>query len=172
MNDLEKALPASVSDAIAKARDAGRTDVAEFLALRASNDLIRTAAIGWLFDAVIEVASRAQASYPMLLIDRVEPHYFRLRGAELTGLLLEIRLGIRRLTVEAGWTRGPDDGFMRGGALAMAKFTHFGLPSQNIELLLLKGEDSPAWHLAGVAEGTAIFQAEDITGQFDLFMDV
>ncbi|HKX83207.1 MAG TPA: hypothetical protein VJL58_03215 [Pyrinomonadaceae bacterium] len=170
VNELEHAWPELLAEAIAKARHSGRTDVADFLALRASNDLIRVAAVKWLFDSMIEVASRAQSSFPMLSIEREEPHSFRLRGADLTGSLLELRLGVRCLTLEAGWTRKPNDGFMRGGALAFAKLTHFGLPRHNIELLLLKTEASPSWNIAGTTEGDAPFDIANIEQQFELFI--
>lgn len=171
MNELEDAWPALIGDAIAKARDLGRTEIADFLTLRASNDLIRVTAIKWLFDSMIEIASKSQAEFPGIKIEREEPHTFRLRGADLTGALLEVRLGVRCLTIQAGWTRGPKDGFMRGGALAFAKFTHLGLPRQNVELLLLRSEDLPAWNITGSTEGTAVFDVANLQEQFDLFMD-
>jgi hypothetical protein len=170
VNELEHAWPELLAEAVAKARSSGREDIADFLALRASNDLIRAAAVKWLFDSMIEVASRAQGAFPMLSIEREEPHSFRLRGAELTGSLLELRLGVRCLTLEAGWTRNPNDGFMRGGALAFAKLTHFGLPRHNIELLLLKTDESPSWNIAGVTEGDAQFETANIEQQFELFI--
>ena len=56
-------------------------------------------------------------------MENENPHNFRLRGANLVGSLLRVRQGVRCLTVEAGWTRTPNDGFMRGGALAIARIT-------------------------------------------------
>jgi hypothetical protein len=170
MNELEKAWPELIADAVARARGAGRHDMADFLALKGSNDLIRTAAIKWLFDSIIEVASRAQSKFPMLTIDREEPHSFGYRGARVTGSILRMRLGVRCLTVEAGWTRTPNDGFMRGGALAFAKITHFGMPKQNVELLLLKGDNAPAWNIV-TGDDNGVFESAAVEEHFAIFME-
>ena len=50
MNELEKVRAQKLGEALEKAKAEGRTDVAEYLALKASNDAIRTASINWLVD--------------------------------------------------------------------------------------------------------------------------
>ena len=170
MNELDEIWPDLLADAIAKARDSGRGDVADFLALRASNDLLRTAAVTWLFDSMIEIASRAQGKYPNLTIEREEPHSFRHQGANLTGSLLELRLGVRCLTIEAGWTRLPQDGFMRGGALAFAKITHLGLPKQSMDIGLINTNAGPQWKFVGDSS-TNGFETADIKKHFAVFLD-
>lgn len=170
MNELDEIWPALLADAAAKARDAGRSDVADFLALRASNDLIRSAAVKWLFDSMIEVASRAQAKFPMLTIEREEPHSFRLHGAGLTGSLLELRLGVRRMTLEAGWTRGPKDGFMHGGSLAFARIAHFGMPKQGVDLSLIRSDAEPQWKVLADDRKTSVFEAADFEEHFAIFL--
>ena len=54
---------------------------------------------------------------------------------------------MRCLTVEAGWTRTPADGFMRGGMLAFARFRHFGRPKQGMEAALYRSGNSPVWRV-------------------------
>ena len=67
----------------------------------------------------------------------------------MVGSLVRVRFGIRSLTVEAGWTRLPSHGFMRGGALAAARLTHFGLPKSGSELELIKSGATAIWRVAG-----------------------
>jgi hypothetical protein len=165
MNELDEAWPELIDDAIARARATGRHDVADFLALKNSNDMIRAAAIKWLFDSMIEIASKAQADLPMLKIEREEPYTFSKREASLTGSKLELRLGVRCLTIEAGWTRKPGDGFMREGALAVAKISHFGMQRENVELKLLKGDAAPEWFIAD-----QVFRAAALEQHFAIFL--
>ncbi|MGI8493966.1 MAG: hypothetical protein ACR2L1_01470, partial [Pyrinomonadaceae bacterium] len=64
------------------------------------------------------------------------------------------RSGVRSLTVETGWTRTPSDGFMRGGSLAHARISHFGMSKANAELLLIRQNgDLPYWFLPGATGG-------------------
>ncbi len=51
------------------------------------------------------------------------------------------------MTLEAGWTRTPADGFMRGGALAVARITHLGMSKANAELVLQRPGDAPVWNM-------------------------
>lgn len=169
MDELDEMWPELLANAIAKANDSGRGDVADFLALRASNDLIRNTAVKWLLDSMIEVASRAQAEFPNLKIEREHPYSFRHRGADLTGSLLELRLGVRCLTIEAGWTRLPKDGFMRGGALAFARIAHFGMPKAGACLSLLKTESGAAWTI-DEDDTRPVFETADVIGHFSLFL--
>jgi hypothetical protein len=149
MNELDEAWSEVLAGAIANAKSSGREDVADFLALKQSNDAIRKTAVEWLFNSIIEIASEASRDNPHILIERESPHEFEVNRAPRAGALIRVRFGIRYLTVEAGWTRTPSHGFMRGGALAAARITHFGRPKDGVELMLLHKEDAPAWHSLG-----------------------
>ena len=48
MGELDEAWAAALSEAEQRARLAGRKDVAEYLSLKNSNDLIRKAGVEWL----------------------------------------------------------------------------------------------------------------------------
>jgi hypothetical protein len=145
MNELDEAWSEMLAAATANAKSSGREDVAEFLALKQSNDAIRKTGVEWLFNSIIEIASEESRDNPHILIEREAPHEFEFNRATMAGALIRVRFGIRHLTVEAGWTRTPSHGFMRGGALAAARVTHFGRPKAGVELtLLLKGE-APEW---------------------------
>lgn len=145
MNDPDQGWHELLAMKIEQARSSGRHDIADYLTLRQSNDAIRHAAVNWLFDSFIEFAMEANRRQPAVLVEREEPHEFDFRGARMVGSLVRVRFGVRNLTVEAGWTRAPSHGFMRGGALAVARLTHFGLPKSGVELELLKGDASAIW---------------------------
>ncbi len=159
-----------ISAAITAARNTGRSDIADYLTLRAANDTIRLAGIQWLFDNLIGFAAEANRVNAAVEIERFDPHSFDLRGARLTGSKIQIRLGVRCLSVEAGWTRSPGDGFMRGGALAAAKLTHFGISRSNVELLLIKGEAAPHWRQVADGKATLDFELDGLARHFKIFV--
>jgi hypothetical protein len=155
MDELEDAWSQMLAGAIANARSSGRGDVAEYLQLKLTNDLIRQTSVDWLFNSLIELASEENRRNPMIVIEREEPHEFAFSGARMAGELIRVRLGVRFMTLEAGWTRRPEHGFMRGGALAAARITHFGIPAETTELSLIRTDDAPVWNNSnGDAFGT------------------
>ena len=166
MNELDEAWAEMLAGAIRNARASGREDVADYLALKQTNDLIRQTSVTWLFDSLIEIAADATRSNPSLKIEREEPHEFAFQNARMAGGLLIISLGVRRLTVEAGWTRLPSHGFMRKGALAAARITHFGMPKAGADLVLMRQGEVPAWT---IVEGDH-FDVECLRQHFSIFM--
>lgn len=145
MNELDDAWSQMLAGAIANAKASGRDDVADYLTLKHTNDLIRQASVDWLFDSFIEIASEANRRNSSITIEREDPHEFQFGNARMAGGLLRIRLGVRSLTIEAGWTRLPAHGIMRGGSLAAARLSHFGLPKSGVELTLARLGDAPVW---------------------------
>lgn len=134
-------------------------DVAEYLRLKATNDAIRNAGVGWLFDTIIEIAGREMRTRPQLNIELVEPHSFKHGNSNMVGRLASFRLGVRCLTVEAGWARTPSDGIMRRGSLAVARFSHFGEPKHGAELRFVHGESLPNWlDTDGIAANGIFFE--------------
>ena len=146
MNELDEAWSHMLADAIANARASGRGDVADYLALKQANDSLRQAAVDWLFNSFIEIASEANRNNSSITIEREEPHEFEFNRGTMSGSLVRIRLGVRSITVAAGWTRTPSHGFMRGGALAAARINHFGLPKADDDLVLVLQGDRPGWN--------------------------
>lgn len=170
MNELDSVWSQMLASAIENANAAGRADIVEYLTLRAANDLLRNTGIDWLFDSFTALAMEETPFRPSLAVERVEPHNFPYRGANAVGTLLSIRQGVRCLSVEAGWTRTPTDGFMRGGALAAARIRHFGMSEANSELALLKTDGGPEWMaLVGDVAGQP-FRVEDIRRHFAVFL--
>lgn len=170
MNELDEMWSAMLAQASEKARASDRHDVADYLDLKASNDMIRRASVQWLFDTLIQHAAATNRANTAVTIERAEPHSFSHRGANLVGSVLSFRYGVRCLTVEAGWTRTPSDGFLRGGALAFARFRHFGMPKANIEVALFGSEKSPVWKVFSDNGAGPDIHSDDLKGHIALLI--
>lgn len=147
MSELEDVWTKMLSEARQRARGSDRHDVADYLDLKASNDLVRHTSVTWLIDTLIQHAASTNRSHSAVIIERTEPHNFAYRGANMVGTSIALRYGVRCLTVDAGWTRTPADGFMRGGMLAFARFRHFGLPKAGMQAALFRSGDQPVWRV-------------------------
>ena len=149
MGELDEAWAAALSEAERRARLAGRKDVVEYLALKNSNDLLRTAGVDWLVDRFTISAGEANRAGASIQISKQEGQRFRTGNSTMVGPLLTLTNGVRTLYVEAGWPRTPSDGFVRGGGLACANIRHMGIRSASEELLLAKlNTGAPAWKSA------------------------
>src|SRR2546423_661687 len=83
-------------------------------------------------------------------------------------ILLRLQFGLRALTVEAGSPRTPSDGFIRGGALAVARIGHFGLKQRNAELALRQTDDLPEWFVLANGKKESRFQKDDLRHHFEI----
>ena len=142
-NELWSDLPDEIVDF---AKTLARIDLTDLMSLKASNDAIRQRAVDWMVGVFSELAGQLNRRNIPIEIDRHEPHNFSAFKANMVGIKVNFRYGVRCLTVEAGWTRLPSDGFMRGGALAVAHISHFGLKRHSTDLALLKIDNEPKWH--------------------------
>ena len=97
---------------------------------------------------------------------REEPHEFSFQNAKMAGSLIRIVFGVRRLMVEAGWTRLPSHGFMRNQALAAARISHFGMPKAGEDLILIRNGEVPVW---SSVEGHD-FDSERLREHFVIFL--
>jgi hypothetical protein len=147
VSELEEEWARALAEAENRARAAGRGDIADYLSLRASNDLARKAGSDWLFAIFTDFAGEANRRGASVRIERVDGHRFRVGNTTMVGLLLTFRMGVRSLMVEAGWPRAPADGFIRGGGLAGGRIRHFGNAAADEELLLVRSgsNDAPQW---------------------------
>jgi len=146
MTELDEAWELALAEAKQRARAAGRADVADYLDLRAKNDLLRRTGIDWLKHAVISLAANANRRGAGIQIEQQDAHRFRRGSATMVGSQLTLRRGVRALTVESGWPRTPRDGFVSGGGLAYATLKHFGRHRANAELLLAQSSRGvPQW---------------------------
>lgn len=146
MSELDEAWALALAEAEQRARLSGRNDVAEYLALRNSNDLLRKTGIDWLVFTFTDLAGKANRDGSSIQISSADGHRFRLGPATMVGRILTLKSGVRTLFVEAGWPRTPQDGFVRGGGLARANIRHLGISSLSEELLLVKSNTgTPRW---------------------------
>ena len=148
MSELDAEWERRVAEAAERARAKGRADIADYLRLRAANDLARAAGVAWLLDTFTALADEALLRGADLRILREEEHSFRVSHSTMIGSRLLVRCGqVRALNVEAGWPRAPSHGVVRGGGLARARLSHFGDRGADEELLLVKpgDEDAPRW---------------------------
>lgn len=166
MDELDEFWSQKLDEAIAKAHKSGRRDVAEYLTLKAANDAVRQTGVQWLFGSLIEIAS----VNPFVKIENETVHRFDFAKANMVGSLLRVRQGVRCLTLEAGWTRTPADGFMRGGALAAARISHFGMAKRNVELILLKPNETPQWFAVDEDNVRSAFNSIHLQNHFNVFL--
>ena len=146
MSELEEAWEFALAEAQRKAQSAGRGDIAEYLQLRASNDLSRKAGIDWLLETFARLAGDANRAGASLQMSREDMHRFSVHNATMVGPRLTLSFGVRSLTVAAGWPRAPGDSFVRGGGLAQAFIKHLGKHLLNQELMLVKSATgTPSW---------------------------
>ncbi len=146
MNELDEAWALALAEAEQRARLAGRADVAEYLALRNSNDLLRRTGIVWLITTFTTLAAEANRAGSSIQISKEDGHRFRVGNPTMVGTLLTLRNGVRTLTIEAGWPRTPRDGFIRGGGLACGNIKHLGIKSASEQLRLVKSDSgTPRW---------------------------
>jgi len=143
MSELDEAWAAALSEAEQKARLAGRQDVAEYLSLKNSNDLLRTAGVGWLIESFTVAAGEANRAGASIQISKNDGHRFHVGTSTMVGQLVTLSYGVRTLFVEAGWPRVPRDGIVHGGGLACANIRHLGIRAASEELLLLKTNNGP-----------------------------
>jgi hypothetical protein len=171
MNELDEVWARMMAQAMAKARETGRSDLSDYLALKANNDSIRLTACQWLFDSFLELSEEVNRKGIRLEIESESPHRFSVGNSTMVGALLRFRYGVRCLTIETGWTRTPTDGFMRGGSLAHARISHFGMSKSNSELLLLRTkENKPDWFLLDKDGQKSQVISENLKHHFQVFL--
>ncbi|MGI9054642.1 MAG: hypothetical protein ACR2F2_02435 [Pyrinomonadaceae bacterium] len=171
MEELDEVWTNFLKEAAIRTKSNGGNDVADYLALKSTNDFLRSTSIGWLFESVAEIASEANRNKANLTFEKKHPHEFTLGNANLVGWLVRFRQGVRCLSAEAGWTRTPSDGFMRGGALAVGRVTHFGMSKKNAELILLKIENAPVWFALDKHGQRSEFHSNHLQNHFKIFLD-
>jgi hypothetical protein len=146
VSELEQAWALALGEAEARAREKGLTDIADYLALRTSNDLLRKTGTEWLLGTFEKVAAEANRAGAPIQITRQEGHRFNVGAASMVGSNLALSRGVRVLLIEAGWPRVPRDGFIREGGLACAHIKHLGMKTVSDDLRLMLNESgAPIW---------------------------
>ena len=171
MNELDEVWTQMINAALERAAASGRGDVADYLSLKAANDAVRAAGVKWLFDSMLAIASEANRRQNVLItIENENPHNFAAGNSNLVGSLLRLRQNVRCLTIEAGWTRTANDGFMRGGALARARISHFGINRANEELLLARTDDLTNWFAVDKDNQQKLFDSRNLQQHLAIFL--
>ena len=144
--DLDAEYESRLAEAQQRAGGRGRNDVVDYLSVRAANDRLREAGVEWLIEVFAALAGAANRAGASVTSTRAEAHRFRVGNSTMVGPQLTLQLGVRSLTIEAGWPRAPRDGIVRGGGLACARVSHFGNTKAGEELLLVAaGERDARW---------------------------
>ncbi len=171
MDELDEFWSQELAKALENAKNSGRADVADYLELKKHNDVLRETGVRWLNESLAAIAIENSGAAGKIEIVRDVPHRFTFRKATMAGTRLKLIQGVRCLTVEAGWTRTPSDGFMRGGALAAARFTHFGMPKSGAELGLYVTDGVPRWISYIDEKNAAEFTLEHVRIHFNTFVN-
>jgi len=172
LSELDEAWAMALAEAERRARAAGRSELAEYLSLKNSNDLLRNSGIEWLISTFTILAGEANRAGASLQITSQDAHRFRIGNSTMVGRLLTFSNGVRKLFVEAGWPRTPRDGIVRGGGLACANIRHLGLTSANEQLLLAKTNNGgPSWLSSSKKPPRNVLHESDIRRHLSILMD-
>jgi len=172
VRELHEAWAAALADAEAQARAAGRTDIAEYLALRSSNDLLRKTASDWLLATFTNVAGEMNRAGASLQITNEDNYQFKMPNAVMVGQLLKLENGVRQLLVEVGWPRVPKHGFIRGGGLAIGRLRHVGMKSASEHIRLITSpEGAPRWIVENTHDTLAEIHEANIREHLAILLD-
>jgi len=173
VSELDEAWAMALAEAEHRARTAGRGELADYLSLRNSNDLLRRSGIDWLLSSFTNLAGEANRVGASLQIASADTHRFKIGTSTMVGNLLTLSNGVRQLFIEAGWPRTPRDGFVRGGGLACANIRHLGIASANEELVLTKtSTGAPSWLWSGETVNRTIVHESDLRRHVGILLDV
>ncbi|MBS1787299.1 MAG: hypothetical protein JST85_06245 [Acidobacteria bacterium] len=128
---------------------------AEYLALKAANDQLRERGKQWLFDTLTQLCAEAnrtlvtQPDQPGIQTG-IQEWQFKVENATMAGERFGARYRYQTLTVEVGWPRLPEHGFLTDNALARARVSlsqNTMLQPQTIAELVFKriGGSEPVW---------------------------
>ena len=173
VSELDEAWALALAEAEQRARSAGRSELAEYLTLRNSTDLLRSAGIEWLVSTFTTLAGEANRRGASLQIATQDAHRFRIGSSTMVGCLLTLSNGVRQLFIEAGWPRTPRDGIVKGGGLACANIRHLGISAANEELLLAKSNSGgPNWISSGKHTARTVVLEADLRRHLAILLDL
>lgn len=159
-----------IDQAVETAKAEGRFDLAGYFSLRAKNDAVRERGVYWLFDTVEEIVGAFNDHGAGITIENFPKHRFKSGSSLLTGSALSLTRGVRKLSLEAGWTQSTSDGIMRGGALVAARISHRGFAKETEDLLLLRLEEVPQWFSKTGERELAAFNVQSLKRHFEIFL--
>ena len=83
MTELDEAWELALAEAKRRAHAAGRADIAEYVNLRARNDLLRRTGIDWLLKSLTTLAGEANRRGAGIQIEQQDAHRFRVGSATM-----------------------------------------------------------------------------------------
>jgi hypothetical protein len=172
LSELDEAWAMALAEAERMARLSGRQDLADYLSLKNSNDLLRRAGVDWLVSTFMTLAGEANRAGASIQIARHDAHRFRVGTSTMVGNQLILSNGVRRLFVEAGWPRTPRDGFVRGRGLACGNIRHLGIRKADQELLLsMSSKGSPSWDVRSEHVAVSSLHEVDLRKHIRILLD-
>src|SRR5687767_12123421 len=88
LSELEEHWANALAEAERRARTLGRKDLADYVALRSANDLVRRTAVEWLMSTFTTLATEVNGGTANLVIEHQDHHRFRIGQATMVGQLL------------------------------------------------------------------------------------
>ena len=172
VSELDEAWANALAEAEARARAAGRADMADYIALRTSNDLLRKTACDWLLTTFQNVAGEINRAGSSLQISTDDNYQFKIANVGLVGRLLQLGNGVRQLLVEVGWPRVPSHGFIHGGGLALGRLRHVGIKSASEQIrLVLAAKGTPRWIVDNQREPASEIREANIRQHIAILID-
>lgn len=130
---------------------------AEYLALKAANDQLRERGKQWLLDTLTQLcgeANRRMGTQPdqVGIQTGIQEWQFKVENTTMAGERFGARYRYKTLTVEVGWPRLPEHGFLTDNAMARAQVSlsqNTMLQPQVVAELIFKksGSSEPMWFL-------------------------
>lgn len=132
-----------------------RDFAAEYLALKAANDQLREHGKQWLWETLTRLCAESnrdlsqRGEQDSLQIGR-QDWQFQLETATMVGERFGVRYRFRTLTIEVGWPRTAQHGFVSDGGLARARVglsQNTMIEPQSVADLILKrpADSDPVW---------------------------
>jgi hypothetical protein len=172
LSELDEAWALALAEAEQLARQSGRQELADYLSLKNSNDLLRRASVDWLISSFVVLAGEANRAGSSIQITRQESHRFRVGASTMVGHQLVLSSGVRRLWVEAGWPRTPRDGIVRGRGLACGNIRHLGIRKADQELLLSwSHKGAPSWDVRTDSGVSTSLHESDLRRHLRILLD-
>ena len=172
MSELDEAWAMALAEAERRARGSGRNELAAYLSLKNSNDLLRRAGVDWLVSSFMTLAGEANRAGSSIQIVKEDAYRFRVGASTMVGNQLILTNGVRRMFVEAGWPRTPRDGIVRGRGLACGNIRHFGMRKADQELVLSwSNAGSPSWDVRNEQGPSTSLHESDLRRHLRILLD-
>jgi len=140
----------------------------DYLSVRGANNSIRKHAAEWVFSSFLKFSEKLTSNGFQIVMEEKTESQFVFEGATLTGPSMVFTSGVRNLSCEVGSIKAPGHGIIKGGGIAIARLSHFGIPERNQILRLIVGEETGRWVVDGGPPRQ--FDAYDIVGHFKILV--